>query len=367
MVDTVNYASQGTSPSLKSNPKEKQIYIPDLFSSIMSVKPTVNPNYFHVKSKGDAWITRVIQADEKWAQKNSKADMAYMASIWAPTCDEEALRVMLILFDDQFDEGHLSNDLSAAQEELDVHLGIMENTQPRFKPEESPIRYCRKNDAVIASTAITPDIFPRQIRFPDDIGPSEQDLQHHWKEMHRRFFDGLLVQIKVTQDKRTLTRDVQEFLDMRRGTIAVYPVIALTGYAQGIELSPKILEHASLQECMCVSADLALLVNDILSYKKDLALGVDQNLIMLLKAKGLSTQQAVDRMGTMLDDCYKRWYTALANMPAWGEKIDHKVLQFVDVCRNVALGNLYWSFKTGRYLGADGDKVHETRVMNLSY
>lgn len=58
--------------------------------------------------------------------------------------------------------------------------------------------------------------------------------------------------------------------------------------------------------------------------------------------QGFSMQEAVNRISDMLDDCYKRWYSALANMPIWGEEVDRQVLKFVDACRNVALGNLYW-------------------------
>ncbi len=58
--------------------------------------------------------------------------------------------------------------------------------------------------------------------------------------------------------------------------------------------------------------------------------------------QGLSMQSAVNRIGTMIHDCYKRWYTALANMPVLGEEVDRQVLKFADACRNVALGNLYW-------------------------
>ncbi|RYP24797.1 hypothetical protein DL765_000343 [Monosporascus sp. GIB2] len=322
--------TRDTSPSPPRSPKERKVYVPDMFSSIMAVKPVVNPNYFHVKPKADAWIARVYKAGEKWAARNSKVDLAYLASIWAPTCDEEALRMMVdwnhwvFLFDDQFDEGHLSRDLAAAQEEIDITMGILEDTQPRFSPEEYPIRHVFQT---------TWDRLKKN---------SSKDLQQHWKEMHRRFFDGLLEQVRVMQDQRTFTRDVQEYMDMRRGTIGAYPAIALAEYAQGIDLPQEVLSHPTLEECMCVSADLVLLVNDILSYKKDLALGVEQNLIMLLTEQGLSTQQAVDRIGTMLDNCYKRWYKALADMPVWGEEIDRQVLRFVDVCRNVALGNLYW-------------------------
>lgn len=40
------------------------------------------------------FATRVLHADEKWAAKNTKADFAYLVALWAPYCDEEALRMM---------------------------------------------------------------------------------------------------------------------------------------------------------------------------------------------------------------------------------------------------------------------------------
>ncbi len=72
------------------------------------------------------------------------------------------------------------------------------------------------------------------------------------------------------------------------------------------------------------------------------ALRVDHNLITLVQEQGGTAQDAMDKIGEMISDCYKRWYGALASMPVWGEEIDREVLRFLDGCRNVALGNLYW-------------------------
>jgi hypothetical protein len=36
-----------------------------------------------------------MKMDEKTSQKNSRVDLCYLASIWAPNADEEALRMML--------------------------------------------------------------------------------------------------------------------------------------------------------------------------------------------------------------------------------------------------------------------------------
>ena len=48
--------------------------------------------------------------------------------------------------------------------------------------------------------------------------------------MHRRFFAGLLNQVNCQYEGRVFTRDVKEYMDMRRGTIGAYPAIALTEY-----------------------------------------------------------------------------------------------------------------------------------------
>ena len=56
------------------------------------------------------------------------------------------------------------------------------------------------------------------------------DLQQRWKDMHKRYFDGLLEQVKVMHDQRAFTRDVPEYMGMRRGTIGVYPAIVAVEY-----------------------------------------------------------------------------------------------------------------------------------------
>lgn len=56
----------------------------------------------------------------------------------------------------------------------------------------------------------------------------------------------------------------------------------------------------------------------------------------------MSVQQSVDKIGAMVDACYRRWYTALAELPFYGEEIDREILSFIDICRSVALGNLHW-------------------------
>ncbi|KAK7956148.1 uncharacterized protein PG986_005370 [Apiospora aurea] len=331
--------------------KRRAVRVPDLFSSIMSSKPVVNPNYFTVKAAGDRWIARIMGMSDQMSARNTKVDLCYLASIWAPDANEEDLRMMLdwnhwIVLNHfaEFDEGHLKVDPIAAQKEVDATMAIMEDGAPRISPDENPIRYVFqtcwyrvRRKGIPAVQGATQAVFQPT----GDTSPA----------------DG---------QGEALSRDVHTYLDMRRGTIGAYPAISVTEFGQGVRLPESVFSHSSLHECMRISADLVLLVNDVLSYRKDLELGVDHNLISLLMEQGSSAQQAVDRIGDMINDCYVRWYSALAALPPYGEDIDREVLKFIETCRCVALGNLHWSFKTGRYLGPEGHEVHETRTMYLS-
>ncbi|KAI1770094.1 isoprenoid synthase domain-containing protein [Hypoxylon cercidicola] len=243
----------------------------------------------------------------------------------------------------QFDEGHLKRGVSAAKQETDSTLGIMEETQARFSADDNPIRYV----------------------FQSNMGSRQRDFQRRWKEVHLDYFHGLLEQLKAEQTQRTLTRSVHEYLDMRRNTIAVCQAAIVIEHAERIQLSEDIINHPSVQECRRVAVELTLLHNDTLSYKKDVASGVDHNLILVLRSQGYSIHEAMDCVDAMLQDYYKRWYIALANMPIWGEEIDRQVLRYVDIYRNIALGGLHWSFKTSRYLGSEGGHVRQTPMWSV--
>ena len=84
--------------------------------------------------------------------------------------------------------------------------------------------------------------------------------------------------------------------------------------------------------------------NDLCSYRKDLVQGERNNIIFILKGEGMTEQHAIDRIGEMMHDCYRRWYTAKNGLPFWGEGIDRDVITFVGGCRNIALGNLHWRY-----------------------
>ncbi|OHE93161.1 hypothetical protein CORC01_11573 [Colletotrichum orchidophilum] len=329
------------------------VRIPDFFSSIMSVEPAININYEKVKKEADTWIAKILGLNEAQARRNVEANFAFMNAIWVPYADAEAYRTMIdwnnwvFAFDDQFDEGHLKDDPIKAKEELDATFAVLEDKEAPVQLHENPVRH-------VFQTVW--DRFKQR---------STRELQERYKASISYYFAGLLSQVRVQHSKSALNLTVDDYMNFRRATIGCQPSYVLVEFCHGINVPQENIDDESLKECRRISADLVILVNDILSYRKDLEQGVEHNLIALLKSRGYSTQEAIDEIGDMIDECYRDWYLALAKMPVCGENIDREVIRYLQGCRNVALGNLHWSYESGRYLGDEGSSVRRTRVLRL--
>lgn len=84
-------------------------------------------------------------------------------------------------------------------------------------------------------------------------------MQQRWIDQHKRYFAQLLVQVDQQVGGENFTRDVDAYMDLRRGTIGAYPGIVLSEYGSDIKLPQHVFDHPSLQECMTISSDLVIL------------------------------------------------------------------------------------------------------------
>ncbi|KAH9236440.1 hypothetical protein K456DRAFT_1721796 [Colletotrichum gloeosporioides 23] len=341
------------SQALSASTTDREVLVPDMFTSILSVEPVQNAHYAQVKLEADSWIAKTLGLNDEQKSRHSRADFAYLVSWWAPKCDAEALRTMVdwqnwaFVWDDQFDEGHLKEDLHAAACNIINMTSILDDCHPLVSRDDDPIAYaCQVNWRSIQKRA-------------------SPTLQHRYKAYLKHYMLGVLGQVHSRRlDARSLT--IEDFLVFRRGTIGVMPCTVLVEYALGIEVPDHIISHPSIKACQEVAVDLVLLDNDILSYKKDVIEGDDLSVIGILCSQGYTLQGAMDEAGRMIDTRYRRWYEALAQMPSWGSKQDRVVLKYLGGLRDIALGSLLWSFWTGRYFNKhEGEMLRETRLLRL--
>ncbi|KFG84812.1 terpene synthase metal binding domain protein [Metarhizium anisopliae] len=347
-IITASSPTNGNSTTV-TNGHPTVVRISDMFGSIMSAEPVVNRNYFKVKAAAGAWIAEFLKMGKREADKNRKSDFCFCASAMAPYTGAEALRTMvdwlnwIFYFDNAFDEGRLDRDPTAAQEEINQTLAVLDDGKELPDRDLYPLRY------------LFHTIWNRVKK------RVSSDVQLQFKVTHQRYLDGLLHQVEATRNSNRHIQTEEDYIKMRRRTVGGYP------YAHDINLPQMAFEHPSVQECIADSCDLAWIHNDIISYKKDVKSGIEHNIISVLNKNGLSIQKAMDRAGELQNECYRRWYIALANMPVWGERVDREVLKYIQACHSFPLGDLLWSFQTARHLGpTEGYRLHETRLLDLS-
>ncbi|KAK7978093.1 isoprenoid synthase domain-containing protein [Apiospora saccharicola] len=335
-------------PSSATRDDVMEVVIPDLFISILSVDPVQNPHYEKVKREADIWIAKTLGYDKGAAHRNSRADFTYLVSWWAPRCDAEALRTM-VDWQHWFDEGHLKDDVFQAANNIIQTLSVLDDNYPIISRDTDPMSHAFQVSWHSFKKGFT------KIATPLQAIKAFEDMKHYML--------GVLGQVHARQfDVAELS--IPDYLDFR--TIGVMPCTALVEYALGIDLPDYVINHQSLTDCREVAIDLVLLDNDILSYKKDMKQGEELSVIGVLQAQGWSLQSALDEAGRMLDACYQRWSSAVAALPSWGSVLDRQVLEYLDGLRNIALGSLLWSFRTGRYFDEEeGRRLRETRVLDV--
>ncbi|KPA42163.1 terpene synthase metal protein [Fusarium langsethiae] len=332
--------------------EEKWIKLPEgLFSSIMAREPIVNPMYKVSKHLSDEWLKNALRMDNNTATIWSRLDIAFMSAICAPTADLETLKLMndwngwIFAFDDRFDNGPFANNLDKAREEIKKARSVLDDVHPTVSPDDDPLRHTLQSC---------------WIRFK---GRSSVTMQCRWKNYLELYFHGLLRQLEL--QSRASIPSIKEYMDIRAGSVGACPVMGFMELAEGLDLPDEVMANPAMKAISRITCDIVTLQNDLCSYTKDMMLGEENNIIFILKEQGMTDQQAVDQVGTILYDCYHRWHAALGDLPFRGECIDRDVFKFIDGCRNIALGNLHWSFKTFRYFGIDGPEVKRVRMFKL--
>jgi len=58
----------------------------------------------------------------------------------------------------------------------------------------------------------------------------------------------------------------------------------------------------------------------------------------------MSTQEAFDRAGQILKECYLDWYIAQSQLPQTSQAIDYDIHKYIDAVRNIMLANLNWRY-----------------------
>ncbi|CAL00339.1 uncharacterized protein An09g06090 [Aspergillus niger] len=282
------------------------------------------------------------------ARSIHKTDFGYFLAIMAPNAERDQLRTMcdwgnwVFPFDDAFDNGELKVDLDGVKRMMDELLAVMTN-EGVFRPR-API--------VIAFKSIWDRL-------------SEVRTRRRFANSMRDYSEACIQQV-IMQSKfqGSETLSVEEFIVMRRGSIATTPLYALFEYANGLNIPDEVFESSSIKKLERVSTEVTVIQNDIVSYRKEQILDESSNLIKIYLRQGFSVQAAFDEAGKLLAACYRDWYLTLADLPSWGEDVDAQVQTYIDGLQNTVLADIHWSFRAERYWKSNAE-IQKDRTIEV--
>ncbi|KAG6994213.1 hypothetical protein G7Y79_00046g082640 [Physcia stellaris] len=297
---------------------DDHVTIPDMFVSFLAQEPRINPHYERVKGESETWIAELCQYSQKDYQKHVQMDFPYFVSIWAREAELEELRTIcdwmnwIFDFDDMFDEGRFKDDREQAARHVSDLMNVM---QSESKDRSSSLS---AGDPLL------------------------------------RVFESVWDRVSQPNEQR--------FLALRRQTVGAGPCFALIEYFYALDLPDQIFDNPAMQQLDRIAREMIVIQNDALSFPKELAGGIDQNLIALYGHQGMPPQEAYDRINVLLKERYREWYLAQANLPQWGEAIDKQVQKYIRAMQDVITANVYWSFHTTRYFGKNTDEEVVQRI-----
>ncbi|KAI1120988.1 isoprenoid synthase domain-containing protein [Nemania abortiva] len=330
------------------------VRIPDMFVSFLAEPPRFNPNYSQVKAKSEAWISDFCSLDERTSAIISKCDFSYFIAIAAPEAALPEYRTLcdwgnwVFPFDDMFDNGELRDKPTAARIVLQTLMSPMskpEGGQEKNVLGEDRLPIIRVHDTVWE-------------RVKGKVG-----VQRRFAKAMADYCAGALVHVEDMSTHKILLPE--EMLEARQSSAGVSPLFALVEYAHALRIPDYVFEHPAIKEIERLGCDFVSISNDILSYMKEEADSVPHNMVAVARMSGLGAQEAFDYIGSMLDSRYERWNAALNAVPDWGEEVNEGVRRYIQGVADVVRANLYWSFKSERYLGKDGAVVRRTRCLQV--
>jgi hypothetical protein len=147
---------------------------------------------------------------------------------------------------------------------------------------------------------------------------------------------------QVSQNASSRIGTFQETLDRVRATANATTTFILVESAYKIDLPVEVHDSLIFKDLERIGNDFILLQNAILSYQKEQVEGVNNNVISVCRARGMSAQDAFDYVGGHVRHLYMEWSLNQDALPSWGKDVDADVQEFLDGIVNCALGNLHW-------------------------
>jgi hypothetical protein len=167
------------------------------------------------------------------------------------------------------------------------------------------------------------------------------------ESMHK-YCVGTLAQVFQTQAARTAS--FEKVLGQRRQSVCVTPLLTLVELGHKINLPNEAFDNVYVRHLEQLGVEITLLHNDLLSYFKEEEEGVPHNTVMACRLQGMGAQEAMTFVGDEASRRVKSFEETVTRFQESDPIGFSEVVRYVKGIEDVVRANLYWSFKTERFL-----------------
>ncbi|KAF3358074.1 Heat shock factor protein 4 [Verticillium dahliae VDG1] len=303
-----------------------------------------NTHYLALVEFVNELITQMLSIPSRVAQHKSQ-DLALFCALWYPHVDWETLKTLsyytiwLFLWDDTIDtaEYDLADDLEEANR-------YRQETVASFNQYmRSPVSSA---DCAIDSVNGAVKLFGRDV------------ASFFTEETTERFLHEVDVFITCSgleQEHRISGKilEYDEYIDLRLGTTAVYTLTGLVEFIIGEHLPQHIMNSQARRDVWREANIAIIIVNDILSLKKELRTMCLINAVSALMKEGMDLQGSVDELLVRLVDSVARFDAAASVLDRATEQspmLNMTVRRYCDACRTMVTATYEFSLVSARYM-----------------
>jgi hypothetical protein len=144
--------------------------------------------------------------------------------------------------------------------------------------------------------------------------------------------------------------DLPTYLRTRQASGAMLFAFDFIEEVERLDLPDEVYESPPFQRVLEAANNLVCWINDLFSLPKEAAHHDVNNLVMVVQqAYGMSVQEAVERVGAMIDDELRQFQESSACIPATSSQVKIEVQVYVDHLQAWVRGIYDWSWETMRY------------------
>jgi hypothetical protein len=238
----------------------------------------------------------------------------------------------ILLFDDWFDDSGLGARPAYMYQVHQHLLAILQD--PPLAPPQGPIA-----EALF-------DIWQRADSLVSDA----------WKKRFAQHHADYFAACRWDAENRAHKRipEVQAYIENRRNSVANPISFDLFDLSLHIEFPVEIRESSPFQAVLQAANDIVAWTNDVYSFKKELAHGDVNNLVLAVQhAQHCSLQEAMNQVCAMIETRTRQFQEMVQHFPSYSAEVDPEIRHYLFDLGKWIRGPLDWYHQSLRYVDVE--------------